>query len=159
MQQQLQLSRRKPKGVSFLKPDYQREPMKISEELYMASTTVSSCLWCLSEFCRKYYLQPIKKVRSGFYFGIGWVMKQQGNENATECLKPLDQLLCSVPLHEAVTFLCNHENHGEWKEPSQWMSLIVCWCNLKKTIPFNWSENWSVICGKPQKVTFLEAEC
>lgn len=39
-------------------------------------------------------------------FGIGWVIMQQGNENPTECLKLLDQLLCSIPLHEAVTFLC-----------------------------------------------------
>lgn len=41
--------------------------MKISEELYRGSTTATSCIWCLSDFYKKHYLQPIKKVRPGFY--------------------------------------------------------------------------------------------
>lgn len=78
----------------------------------------------------------------------------QQNENPNECLKPLNQLLCSIPCMKLLHFSATMK-HGEGKKPSQWVSSAVCRYDLKKTIPLNWSENWSVIYGKCQKVTIF----
>lgn len=49
----------------------------------------------------------------------------QQNENPNECLKPLNQLLCSIPCMKLLHFSATMK-HGERKKPSQWVSSTVC---------------------------------